>query len=69
MSVDARPRSTTVAPARRAPLAKAAESSTPDSLMSRATTMRLVPAKRANDQPMARQLRLSSCSGTVPRTS
>ena len=69
MSVEASPRSTTSAPALRAPAEKAAASSTPDSRMSRATMTRGVPAKRAKAQPMARQSRLSSWSGTVPRTS
>ena len=53
-SVEAIPRSVTAAPSGRAPSAKAAESSTPDGRMSRTTSTRSAPVKRAMAAPMAR---------------
>src|SRR5438552_11547867 len=69
MSVEASPRSTTSTPWPVAPSVKARDSSTPDCRMSRASTMRGAPAKRAKAAPMASANRASSCPGTVPRMS
>ena len=68
-SVEARPRSTTATPSDRTPSAKARDSSTPDSRMSRATSSRGAPVKRATATPMARNWSALSWSGTTPRMS
>ena len=68
-SVEAIPRSVTSTPSARTPSENAAESSTPDSRMSRATRISGAPAKRAMARPMARHMSASSWSGTMPRTS
>ena len=67
-SVDAMPRSMTSTPSARTPSAKAADNSTPDWRMSRATRI-CRSAKRAMARPMARHMAASNWSGTVPRTS
>ncbi|CAB4836651.1 unannotated protein [freshwater metagenome] len=63
-SVEASPRSTMSTPWSRAPWAKAAESSMPDTRMSRATRMRVAPsfdwAKRANAAPIDRAMNESN---------
>ncbi len=73
-SVEARPRSTTSRPWLVTPRAKAADSSTPDGRMSRASTTRpavsaSVFTKAAKAAPMRSTRAASSWSGTVPRTS
>ena len=68
-SVEARPRSTTATPSDRTPSAKACDSSTPDSRMSRATRILGPPVNRATAMPMARNWSAFNSSGTTPRTS
>src|SRR5579875_4161922 len=63
------PRSVTAVPSARAPVAKAADSSTPEARMSRPTRRRGAPVKRATAPPIARHNVASICSGTVPRMS
>ena len=69
MSVEASPASTTEAPRRIAPSAKARARPGPDSRMSWAVTIRAAPVTSTNAAPMARAIDSSSCSGTTPRTS